>query len=83
MPQNDIEIESSGSKTIQGIFLGYHIQPGGLWNGDYTVADYEPFKKDCDVLESKVEIHRIKEVLKHLSNTLTFPVAEVRREKGV
>ena len=54
MPQNDMKIESFGNKTIQGIFLGYHIQPGGLWNGDYIVADCEPFKKDGDVLESKV-----------------------------
>ena len=60
MPQNDRKIESFGNKTIQGIFLGYHIQSGGLWNGDYIVADYELFKIDCDVLESKVNIHRIK-----------------------
>ena len=25
MPQNDLNIESFGSKTIQGIFPGYHI----------------------------------------------------------
>ena len=83
MPQNDIKIESFGSTTIQGIFLGYHIQPGGLWSGDYIVADYEPFKKDCDVLESRVKIHRIKEVLKNPSNTFTFLVAEMRRERGL
>ncbi len=34
MPQNDIKIESFGSKTIQGIFRGYHIQPGWAWGGD-------------------------------------------------
>ena len=39
MPHSDIKIESFGGKTIQGIFLGYHIQPGGLWDGDYIVAD--------------------------------------------
>ena len=50
-----------------GIFLGYHVQSGGLWNGDYIVADYEPFKNDCDALESKVNIHRIKDVLKNLT----------------
>ena len=32
---------------------------GGPWNGDYIVADYEPFKTDCDIQESKVNTHRI------------------------
>ena len=45
MPQGDMEIESFGSKAIHGIFLGYHVQSGGLWDGDYIVAGYEPFKK--------------------------------------
>ena len=34
------------------------------------------------MVESKVKIHRIKEVLKSLSKKLTFLVAEMRTEKG-
>ncbi len=59
------------------------MQSGGLWNGDYIVADYEPFKNNCDLLERKVNIHRIKEVLKNLSGVFTFPVAEMRTERGL
>ena len=47
--------------------MGYHVGPGGHWSGDYLVADYAHFKKYCDVTESRVKIHRIKEVLKNLS----------------
>ena len=48
-----------------------------------TVADYESCKNKCDVLESKVNIHRIKEVLKHVKREFTFPVAELRRERDL
>ena len=63
MPQNDTKVESMGAKTIPGVFIGYHIHAGGLWSGDYLVADYSPFRRDCDVAKSKVKIHRIREVV--------------------
>ena len=50
MPQNDTKVESMGAETIPGLFVGYHIHAGGLWSGDYLVADYSPFRRDCDVL---------------------------------
>ena len=80
MLQKDMKIVELGSKTIQGIFLGYRVQSGGLWNSDYIVADYQPFKRKCDVLESKVDIHRINEALKSLSGVFTFLVAELLRK---
>ena len=39
MPQPDTRVESIGAKTIPGVFLGYHVHPGGVWSGDYYVAD--------------------------------------------
>ncbi len=46
MLQNDVKLESIGNKTIQGVFIGYHVRAGGLWSGDYFVAEYAPFMKD-------------------------------------
>ena len=63
MPQPETRVDSMGAKTIPGVFVGYHIQPGGLWNGDYLVADLAPFREDCDVAKSKVKIHRTKEIV--------------------
>ena len=51
IPQNDTKAESMGSKTIPGLFVGCHVQPGRLWSGDYLFADYSPFKKDCDAVK--------------------------------
>ncbi len=45
MPKNDMKLEPIGSKAIQGVFLGYRVHAGGLWSGDYIVADYTPLKK--------------------------------------
>ncbi len=49
---------------MPGVFVGYHTHAGGIWSGDYLVADYAPFKKDGDVGRAKVKIHRAKEVVK-------------------
>ena len=73
MPQSDTKVESMGSKTIPGVFIGYHVHPGGLWSGDYLAFDYLPFKRDCDVVKSKVKIHRIKEVLKNHTRNFISP----------
>ena len=79
MPQPDTMVVSMGAKTIPGVFVGYHIQPGGLWNGDYLVADLAPFRKDCDVAKSKVEIHRTKEMVKdHRANFISSCALEVQ-----
>ena len=56
MPQPDTKLDSMGGN-------GYHTHAGGLWSGDYLVADYAPFKKYCDVGRAKVKVHRTKEVV--------------------
>ncbi len=63
------------------MFLGYHVHAGGFWSGDYIVADYAPFKKDCDATPAKVKVHRIKEALSNLSGIYVFPVVERRKER--
>ena len=67
-------------KTIPGVFVGCHVQPGGLWSGDYLVSNYSPFKKACDVVKSKAKIHRVKRCWKTLGK-FVFPVAERRKER--
>ncbi len=53
MPQSDMKLESMGTKTILGVFVRYHVHAGGVWSGDYYVADDAPFKQDYDVLKSQ------------------------------
>ena len=33
------------TKSTPGIFLGYHLLPGGKWKGDYLVSELEEFRK--------------------------------------
>ncbi len=81
MPQPDTRVESMGAKIIPGAFIGYHVHAGGLWSGDYLVADLAPSRKDCDVRRSKVKIHRIKEAATNQLGTYVFPVARWRRKR--
>ena len=81
MPQTDTKLVSMGAKTLPGVFIGYHVQAGGLWHGDYLVADLAPFRENCDVAKSKVKIHMIKEVVKKHLGKFTFPVARWRSER--
>jgi hypothetical protein len=79
MPQPDTKVESIGSKTFPGVFIGYHIHPGGLWSNDYLVAELSSFKENFNVAWSKVKVHRIREVVANLNGKFYFPVARWRR----
>ena len=83
MPQPDTRVESIGAKTIQGVFVGYHIHPGGLWSGDYLVADLAPFRIDCDATRNKVKVHRIREIVTNHSGKFTYPVAIWRHKRSL
>ena len=54
---------------------------GGFGTATTSSLIKTPFKKHCDILESKVNIHRIEEALKSLSGVFTCPVAKMRTER--
>ncbi len=70
-----------GSKAIPGVFIGYHINPGGVLGGDYIVADLAHFRQDHDVARSKVKIHRIREVVTNHTGKFIYPVALWRQKR--
>ena len=55
-------------KTVPGVFLGYHLLPGGKWSGDYIAAELADFKNG--LLPKNVSIQRIKEI--RLGKPLNF-----------
>ena len=69
-----------GAKSIPGVFVGCRIHPGGLWSGDYLVAELAPFRKNYDVARSKVKIHRIREVVTNRAGKFAYPVAKWRQQ---
>ena len=50
MPSTGTKVEPSGfaPKAIKGLFLGYHIQPGGKWSGDYYVVAWSDLRDGPD-----------------------------------
>jgi hypothetical protein len=79
MPQPDTKVESIGPKTLPGVFIGYHIHPGGLWSNDYLVAELSSFRGNYNVAWSKVKVHRVREVVTNHTGKFSFPVARWRR----
>ena len=81
MPQPETRVESMGAKTIPGVFIGYHVHPGGLWSGDYLIADFAPFRRDCNVAKIKVNIHRVREIVMNRTGDFSLPVASLRQKR--
>ena len=68
---------------MEGIFVGYHVLPGGIWSGDYLVAEFDTLLADIDAApypQGKVRVHRVKEVCDYL-NPPIYPIA-ILREKA-
>ena len=54
-----------------GVLLGYVLQPGCVWKGDFVVASLESFAR-----ESRVEVHTLREV--EFGEAEVFPPARAR-----
>ena len=75
-PQPDAEVgrDSFEAKRIPGIFVGYHMLPGGVFGGDYYVVDCTALLANIDAGPTEVKVHRIKEVSVR-PTAPTFPIA--------
>jgi hypothetical protein len=49
-------------KAVAGIFLGYHLQPGGKWSGDYIVVELQELKAQRHYKHASIQ--RVKEAAK-------------------
>ena len=46
LPPKSWHVEKIDKNTIEGVFLGWKINPGAKWEKDYIVAPLSEFKKD-------------------------------------
>ena len=47
-------------RSVPGLFLGFHLQPGGLFSGDYKLAALRSFRESHN---DKVKVYRVKEII--------------------
>jgi hypothetical protein len=66
------------AKTMPGIFLGYLVQPGGRWVGDFAVAPFAPLR-ECKLEEQwkAASVHNIKEVYYNKDKEAEFPLKPI------
>ena len=80
-PHSVEQQHSFESKGIFVIFLSWHLLPGGVWSGDYLVAEAlgdQGFQANINANTHEGKIHRIKEVMKPTS--CVFPVPTWRND---
>jgi len=66
-------------RTQVGVFLGYVLDPGGKWSGQYYVAALEafagrPLHKRTPPSKCKVHIQRVREILPVTKADIFFPL---------
>ena len=61
-------------KAVPGVFLGYHMLPGGRFHGDFWVASLASFKESLTGDGGSVQIQRVKEVWKDKAAAFEFPL---------
>ena len=74
MPAQKIDPASKAPKfgpvSKPGIFLGYRLEPGGQWKGDYYVADLEHFRNGF----SRPSVHQVKRIWRNPEEGYVFPM---------
>ena len=69
MPAQKVDPASKAPKfgpvSKPGIFLGYRLEPGGQWKGDYYVADLE---------FSRCSVHQVKRIWRNSGEGYVFPM---------
>ena len=65
-----------GPHGAHGLFLGWYLQPGGIWNGDYLCAAADDL---FDSPDQRCRVHRVKEI-QLLAEGVRFPLREAIRE---
>ena len=74
MPAQKVDPASKAPKfgpvSKPGIFLGYRLEPGGQWKGDYYVADLEHFRNGF----SRPSVHQVKRIWRNPEEGYVFPM---------
>ena len=67
------------ARAVDGIFLGWDLQPGMSFKGDYVVAAWSDFQ--ALGLDAKVPVHVVREIV--VLESVTFPIADAERAMGL
>ena len=76
--KRQVEEKELGHRTRKGLLVGFHVQPGGLWSGDYLVVDWDTLQHHPNATPGQCRIHRVPEVFYDWAN-LDFPLADYRK----
>ena len=75
-------------KAVPGVFLGWHMHPGGFWSKDYLVGYLPDFEAETGIArgrQNKVRVYRVRTILFDERGPVTFPLkaAGVRSDETI
>ena len=68
-----------GPSSAEGVFLGYHIQPGFIWKGDYIVTPVEGLRDALEI--GKLPMLRVNRMEIPVGDH-TFPALKLSHDEG-
>ena len=76
-----VQAEKFENKCVAGVFIGYHIQPGGKWSGDYYCLSMKDIASQKAVPRpTRSHLHRIREVRFPEEKSISFPMINFLKE---
>ena len=82
-PKETKRLKDFVNRTRTGLLVGYHIQPGGLWSGDYLVVDWEKLQSSPDATPGQCRIHRTTTIVNHDPGRVEFiSTCQLPRDAG-
>ena len=66
-----------GPNAVDGVFMGWHMHPGGHWSRDYLVGYLPDFIALKSGEKKKAHVYRIRDIYFDKEN-ITFPMLEVK-----
>eukprot|EP00971_Amphidinium_carterae_P140704 2788424-Amphidinium_carterae.2 len=73
LPNKELQQIKYAPRTVTGIFLGYWLNPGGKWKGDYLCISL------ADLRDGNLQaVQRVGRIVPPISKVYRFPLAEER-----
>ena len=69
----DTDLPKFSPRAVPGIFLRYRLSPGGIWKGEYFVANLADLRNG----KRKPRVQRVKAIVADTDNGYLFPMKEL------
>ena len=67
-----------GPSAVPGVFMGWHMHPGGHWSRDYFVGYLPDLESINDGKSKRLHVYRVRDIVFDNKATVAFPLKEAK-----